>query len=111
MSGDVKARGAFTETDLKSTSGDVNLDGTAERVRLHSVSGDVTAEVRNTDVRFIETRSTSGDAEIRLAPGTDSIHAETSTVSGSVHCSSADCGSGAHLQIRASSVSGDVTIR
>ena len=110
MSGDVSAEGTYHETDLKSTSGDVTLNGSADSIRLHSVSGDVTAKPRNTDIRLIEVRSTSGDAEIRLAPGTDSVHSETSTVSGSVRNSTADSGAGARLQIKAASVSGDVTI-
>ena len=80
-------------------------------IRLHSVSGDATAEMKGTDVRKIEAHTTSGDADICLAPGTDSIHAMMSTVSGSASCSVADSGAGALLQITASSVSGDVTIR
>ena len=111
MSGDVTAEGMFSETELKSTSGEVKLSGEAETIRLHSVSGDVTAKPRNADIRSIEARSTSGDAEIELAPGTDSVHASLSTVSGSASCRVPDSGSGARLQINASSVSGDVIVR
>ena len=66
--------------------------------------------MKNADVRSIEAKTTSGDVEIRLAGGTDSVHADTSTVSGTVTSHVADSGSGARLQIRAGSVSGDVTI-
>lgn len=111
MSGDVTARGDYRDAELKSTSGDAKLNGTAVNIRLHSVSGDATAEMKGTDVRKIDVRTTSGDADICLAPGTDSIHAMMSTVSGSVSCRVADSGAGALLQITASSVSGDVTIR
>ena len=111
MSGDITARGEFREAEIKSTSGDVKLTGCADQIRLSSVSGDAEAQVRNTDIRRIEARTTSGDVEIELAAGTDSIHANTSTVSGSVTNRCADSGSGARLQITANSVSGDVTIR
>ena len=98
-------------TELKSTSGDARIKGSADRIRLSSVSGDVTAEMENTSVSLIEARTTSGDAEIELAPGTDSVHAAMSTVSGSSSCRLPDAGTGARLKITAASVSGDVTIR
>ena len=111
MSGEVEARGVYREAELKSTSGDVELDGEAEQVRMTSVSGDVTAEIHNTTVRSIQVRSTSGDVDVDLAGGTESVHTSISTVSGSAHCSVPDSGAGARLQIQASSVSGDVTIK
>ena len=111
MSGDVEARGVYRSAELKSTSGDTELDGEAEQVRMNSVSGDVTAELRNPGVRSIQARSTSGDVDIDLANGTDSVHVSMSTVSGSTHCSVPDSGAGARLQIQASSVSGDVTVK
>ena len=111
MSGDVEVRGNFRNAELKSTSGDVKFNGEAENVRLNSVSGDAEADLRNTDVRSIQAKSTSGDVEVELASGTNSAHIRTSTVSGSVHCSVPDGGNGAPLQIDAGSVSGDVTIR
>ena len=111
MSGEVTADGVFRDAELKSTSGDVKLLGEAEIVRLNSVSGDVEVKARNADIRSIEARSTSGDAEIDLAPGADSVHASISTVSGTASCRVPDAGSGARLQITAASVSGDVTVR
>ena len=99
------------EAEIKSTSGDADLTGEAERIRMHSVSGDVTAELKNDGVRLIDARSTSGDVEIGLAKGTDSVHVNASTVSGTVSKYIPDCGAGAQLQINAGSVSGDVTIR
>ena len=111
MSGDVKVRGAFLSAVLKSTSGDVEMEGAAAEVQLNSVSGDTKAEMKNRDVRSLSLHSTSGDVDVILAPGTESVHARTSTVSGSVRCSVPDAGSGAALNIDAASVSGDVTIR
>ncbi len=111
MSGDVKAYGVFHTVEMKSTSGDADFRGEAENVRMASVSGDVTGELRNTDVRSVDGSSTSGDVEIDLANGTDSVHTAMSTVSGSTSCRIPDAGPAARLQIRAKSVSGDVTVR
>ena len=111
MSGDVTANGCYQTAELKSTSGEADLNGSAGQIRMHSVSGDVTAELQNSDVTRIEGRSTSGDVTIRLAAGTDSVHTAMSSVSGSTACRFADSGAGARLQITASSVSGDVSIR
>ena len=111
MSGDVQARGIYRNAEMKSTSGDVELEGEGEQIRMNSVSGDVTVDLKNITVRSIQAHSTSGDVDIDLASGTDSVHCSVSTVSGSVHSSIPDAGSGAKLQIQANSVSGDVTIR
>ena len=111
MSGEVEASGTYQNAELKSTSGDVELDGEAEQIRMSSVSGDVEVTLSNTTVRFIQARSTSGDVDIDLAAGTDSVHISMNTVSGSTHCSVPDSGAGANLQIQASSVSGDITIK
>ena len=111
MSGDVQARGVYRNADMKSTSGDVELEGEGEQIRMNSVSGDVTVDLKNITARSIQARSTSGDVDIDLASGTDSVHFYVSSVSGSVHNSIPDAGSGANLQIQANSVSGDVTIR
>ena len=111
MSGDVTAHGFFQDATLKSTSGDTKLIGGADKMTLNSVSGDVTAELRSTNTSSIQAHTTSGDVEIELAPGTESVHSSMSTVSGSTSCRFADSGSGAKLQISAKSVSGDVTIK
>ena len=111
MSGDVNARGVYRTAEMKSTSGDVEMNGEADQIHANTVSGDVTADLLNTTVARIEGRSTSGDVEIELAPGTDSVHTAMSTVSGSVSCRIPDSGAGARLQIQATSVSGDIRIR
>lgn len=111
MSGDVTAKGFYQDATIKSTSGDAKLIGGAEKITVNSVSGDVTTELRNVNARSIQAHTTSGDVDIELAPGTDSVHASMSTVSGSTSCRFADSGSDAKLQIIAKSVSGDVTIK
>ena len=111
MSGDVTTRGNFQKAEIKSTSGDAELYGEADRIQINSVSGDVTAEIRNNTVSDIQARTTSGDVEVELPQGTDSVHPVMSTVSGSASCRYADSGSAAKLQIGAKSVSGDVQIK
>ncbi len=111
MSGDVEASGIFQEAELKSTSGEADLEGEAIQVRISSVSGDVSAELRNPSVRSIQASSTSGDVDIDLPDGMESVHTSMKSVSGSTRCSIPDSGSGAELQIQASSVSGDVTVQ
>ena len=111
MSGEVEADGIFRTAELKSTSGDVELEGEADQIRMNSVSGDVTIDLDNTTVRSIQAHTTSGDVDIDLARGTDSVHTVLSTVSGTARCEVQDIGTGAQLQIQANSVSGDVTIR
>ena len=111
MSGEVKARGKYRTAELKSTSGDAEIDGEAEQVRVNSVSGDVEVNLGHATVSSIQARSTSGDVDISLAAGTDSVHASMSTVSGTARCGFRDGGAGARIQIQASSVSGDVTIK
>ena len=111
MSGDVEAHGSYQKVEMKSTSGDAKMNGEAEKIMINSVSGDVTIEMRSDKVSDIQARTTSGDVEIGLATGTDSVHATMSTVSGSTSCRYTDSGAGAKLQITAKSVSGDVKIK
>lgn len=111
MSGEAEASGIFCTAELKSTSGDVELEGEADQIRTNSVSGDITIDLKNTTVRSIQAYTTSGDVDINLARGTDSVHAVMSTVSGTTQCEFPDSGTGAGLQIQAKSVSGDVTIQ
>lgn len=110
MSGDVKVDGVFETLRLKSTSGDVAFTGTASEVTAHSISGDAEVAVENTTIRSVDAKSTSGDVEITL-PRLSSVHAECSTVSGSCLSRLSDAGANASVQIRAKSVSGDVTVQ
>ena len=110
MSGDVKVDGVFKALKMKSTSGDVEFTGTVTDLTASSISGDAGVTVENTSVKHIEAKSTSGDVEITL-PKLSSVHAECSTVSGSCLSRLSDAGMDAAVQIRAKSVSGDVTVQ
>ncbi len=111
MSGDVEVHGSFTSVELKSTSGDADLYGEAKMIRANSVSGDVTIGLRNTNPCSVEASSTSGDVDIELAKGTDRINPVLTSVSGSTSCQVPAGGADACVQVRAKSVSGDVTVR
>ena len=111
MSGDVTADGVFETLTAKSTSGDVEFTGSVAELTATTISGDVDVTVENGTIRKIEARSTSGDVEIRLPEGLGSVHAECSTMSGSCLSRVSDAGAGAAVQIRAKSVSGDVTVQ
>ena len=111
MSGEVKVDGVFDTLRIKSTSGNVEFTGTVKELTASSISGDADVTVENTSVEHIDAKSTSGDVEINLPSGLRSVHAECSTVSGSCLSRVSDAGPGAAVQIRAKSVSGDVTVQ
>ena len=111
MSGDVSADGVFENLRLKSTSGNVEFSGSVADLTASSISGDVEVTAGNTTLKHIEAKSTSGDVGITLPAGLNSVHAECSTVSGSCLSRVSDAGSEAAVQIRAKSVSGDVTVQ
>lgn len=111
MSGEVSADGVFENITMKSTSGDVNFTGSVLDLTAHSISGDTEATIENTSLKHVEAKSTSGDVEISLPAGLPGVHAECSTVSGDCLSRVSDAGAGAPVQIRAKSVSGDVTVQ
>ena len=110
MSGDVTVDGVFETLQVKSTSGDAKFSGSVAELTASSVSGDAEITIENTSLRRIDAHSTSGDVEITLPAGLTGVHAECSTVSGEVLSRVSDAGSGAAVQIRAKSVSGDVRV-
>ncbi len=111
MSGDVSADGVFEKLQMKSTSGDADFTGSVLDLTVSSISGDADVTVENTTVRNISAKSTSGDVEITLPEGLRGIHAECSTVGGDCLSRVSDAGADATIQIRAKSVSGDVTVQ
>ena len=111
MSGEVSADGVFENVTMKSTSGDVNFTGSVIDLTAHSISGDTEATIENTSLKHADAKSTSGDVEISLPAGLTGVHAECSTVSGDCLSRVSDAGAGAPVQIRAKSVSGDVTVQ
>ena len=110
MSGDVSVDGVFETLEIKSTSGDADFTGSVLDLTASSISGDADVTVENDTVRTVTAKSTSGDVEITL-PKLNSVHAECSTVSGDCLSRVSDAGAGAAVQIRAKSVSGDVTVQ
>ena len=110
MSGDVTADGVFETMEIRSTSGEVEFTGSALELTASSISGDTTVTVENDTVKNITAKSTSGDVEITL-PRLNSVHAECTTVSGECLSRLSDAGADAVVQIRAKSVSGDVTVQ
>ena len=111
MSGDVSADGVFEKLQMKSTSGDADFTGSVMELTVSSISGDADVTVENTTVKEITAKSTSGDVEISLPAGLRGIHAECSTISGDCLSRVSDAGRDAPVQIRAKSVSGDVTVQ
>ena len=111
MSGEVTADGVFENLRMKSTSGDVTFTGSVTDVTAHSISGDAEMTIENITLKHAEAKSTSGDVTINLPAGLTSVHAECSTVSGSCLSRVSDAGAAAIVQIRAKSVSGDVSVQ
>ena len=111
MSGDVTVDGVFETLEMKSTSGEVEFNGSVLEAAASAISGDISVTVENQTVKRITGKSTSGDVEIYLPQGLRSVHAECSTVSGDCLSRVSDAGLDAAVQIRAKSVSGDVTVQ
>ena len=110
MSGDVTVDGVFGTLQVKSTSGEAEFTGSVGELTASSVSGDAEVTIENTTLKRIDARSTSGDVKITLPAGLPGVHAECSTVSGEVLSRISEAGAGAPVQIRAKSVSGDVSV-
>lgn len=111
MSGEVTADGVFENLRMKSTSGDVHFTGSVIDLTAHSISGDAEMTVENISLKHVDAKSTSGDVDINLPTRLTDVHAECTTVSGSCLSRISDAGINAAVQIRAKSVSGDVTVQ
>ena len=111
MSGDVNVDGVFEILKIQNTSGDAGFTGTVLELTGHTVSGDLNVTVENTSLKKIHAESISGDVDVNLPAGLTGVHAECSTVSGDCLSRVSDAGSAAAVQIRAKSVSGDVTVQ
>ena len=111
MSGSATVDGVVETLEMKSTSGDVEFNGSVLDAAASAISGDISVTVENTTVKKVTGKSTSGDVEIYLPKGLPGVHAECSTVSGDCLSRVSDAGTGAAVQIRAKSVSGDVTVQ
>ncbi|MGN0777698.1 MAG: DUF4097 family beta strand repeat-containing protein [Aristaeellaceae bacterium] len=110
MSGDVTLEGRIREADVSSVSGDVHVRADVEQVRVQSVSGDIDATCDSDELREVTAKSTSGDVHVHLPGGVRSVCLYTTTVSGDVSydvCTD----SSALVQVRVSTVSGDINVR
>jgi Putative adhesin len=128
-SGDVRLGGAGRGADVKSASGDVRLGRVEERLRATLVSGDLKvdsvagsthASTVSGDIRLgnvgrgdATLRSVSGDMVVEVVPGC-SVWLDVSSLSGDTS-SELDLGEApaaqrADLEVRASSVSGDIRV-
>ena len=110
ISGDVHMNGDCQNAVLKSTSGEAEFDGCAARLTAHTVSGSLSLSVLNADIRNIEAASTSGSVTIRLPEGITGVRQIMRSVSGSIRSRFSDSGNSSDLQIRASTVSGSISI-
>ena len=108
MSGDIEWAGTAERVLCKTASGDVDLNGDFREIEASSVSGDVDLRVCGTETDRIQLKSVSGDVELTLPRGVRA-DAQTSSVSGDVR-NNTDPDAEKAVQVKASTVSGDITI-
>lgn len=111
-SGDVEVDTVHGGVTVRTVSGDLALGEVDGGVSVASVSGDVTiGALREGDAKV---RSVSGDIEIGVAMGVGvflDVQSRSGEVASNLDAASELGGGGADLEISASSVSGDITIR
>jgi putative adhesin len=111
-SGDV-ALGAMTgDTAVNTMSGDVRVQETATALNVNTMSGDV--RIRRATGGTIQLRSMSGDLEAAIARGA-SLYVDATSASGDVRSElpvtgSAPDGGPADVELRATSLSGDIVV-
>lgn len=110
MSGEIRATCDARELVMSTLSGDVKVKGAAESAKLKSVSGDLRFKCLQTGIKDIEASTTSGDTRLKLPVEVGSVHMTASTVTGDVKNEFDDCGAGSEVSVRASSVSGDISV-
>ncbi|MEP6761262.1 MAG: DUF4097 family beta strand repeat-containing protein [Sporichthyaceae bacterium] len=124
VSGDLEARGLSGSLHFTTVSGDLTVvDGTSGRVRAETVSGQVTLDLDIPADSSIDVSSVSGDLTVRL-PGTAGLTVTAKTMSGGLDSAfegltterkpgrismQGQVGTG-DGQLRAKTVSGDVTL-
>ena len=130
-SGDVTVEAATGDVDVKTASGDVSIGAVAGRAAVNTMSGDiiideasasVSAHTMSGDLRIerlaagtAEMRSMSGDIVATVRPGA-TLWIDASSMSGEVSSDlpvsdSAPSGGGTDIELRASSMSGDIDLR
>jgi hypothetical protein len=110
-SGDITVRSAGGDANANTASGDVSIESAGRDVRANSASGDITVDaVRRGDVAV---NSASGDVRIGIRRGSRA-YLDCSTVSGDTHSeldvSGEPTGDGPMVNVKARTVSGDISI-
>ena len=130
-SGDVIVEAADGDVDIKTASGDVSIGAVAGRANVNTMSGDivvgeasasVSAHTMSGDLRIerlaagtVEMRSMSGDIVATVRPGV-TLWIDASSMSGEVSSDlpvsdTAPSGGDTDIELRASSMSGDIDLR
>lgn len=111
-SGDVALGRAVGKAVLKTGSGDLDVQRMESDLQLNSASGDVV--VRHAVRGRLTAKSASGDVAVGIPHGTP-VWTDLSTVTGSVGSDLASTGEPAegqdHVEVRATTVSGDIALR
>lgn len=111
-SGDVRIESTGGRLSIKTGSGDVQVGEAADDLALSTGSGDLSVEVAHRG-RFV-VKGASGDVRIGVPAGTP-VWTDITTISGRVHSDLTPVGAPAegqdHLEIRASTASGDVILQ
>jgi len=110
VSGDVTLRRVDGELTGKTVSGDFDLGRLGRGARLTSISGDV--DIESASEGELKLKTTSGDINIGVERGV-SVWMDVSSLSGDTtsYLEGADEAGDVRLEIRAASLSGDVTLR
>jgi DUF4097 and DUF4098 domain-containing protein YvlB len=108
-SGDVQLQQADGEVTVTTASGDLSIAAAAGSVRASSASGDI--NLHSTARGEVGLKTVSGDMLIGVEAGAE-VYLDLSSLSGKIKSQLAetDGGSGAGLQLRCRSVSGDIRV-
>ncbi len=111
-SGDVRIESVGGRLAVKTGSGDVQVGETADDLALSTGSGDLTVDVARKGKYVL--KGASGDVRIGVPAGTP-VWTDITTISGRVHSDLTPVGAPAegqdHLEIRATTASGDITLQ
>jgi DUF4097 and DUF4098 domain-containing protein YvlB len=121
VSAEVSVRAHEGDLDVQTVSGDVTVSGTIKRLSCDGVSADVVADLRGTPDR-IKNNSVAGNLTVRLDAGVPAQYS-IQTMTGKLQLDDAQISgvkgqytgrygqlAGAFTEVRASSVSGDVSV-
>ena len=112
-SGDIVIRAVHGEATLRSASGDVFVDEAADSLTVQTASGD--QQIRSVGSGRIALTSASGDQQVGVRSGSR-VHLDVKTMSGDASSElevrdRPGEGSGPQVEIRATSMSGDIRIQ